>query len=1498
MDPITQNQDIDGLYLQNKNLAAKKKDDELWQKMLKANSADPAAIEPGLAPPPQPAAPAKPSMLHTLFNEVSAGIQAIPGAIVGAGETALNLAPQVLTAPFMAGAAIGANAVYDKATADEFLANLHEWTKGYQPKTESGKAGVASAEKLFSAMSWPGQIAEKVAKSAGADPNTQIMWGRVTDAATLILLPKATEAAKRAVVKPKPYEGPMQAADIANADAKIKMEAAGEANMKAQREANATPPIGPASETVLAERLKAQGESPDLIQEQIAAREYARKQAELEGISEEEWLKYQKGTAVKGGTPLAEDLAARQKEGVSEKPSQQAMEDLNRRAHDEIQSALDAIPEEEWNKYVDQGKSVDAEELAKLVDQHAERMAKAEAEMGEGAKLPQVYKDLVSRETDALKARAEGLREIAKEADQAGQELIVVPEVLTPRRGPLDILKEERGSFSNKPVQVAPKKISQEINSEEGYAYHATNEERLFDIAQTGKLKTHKAHEFTDQDAWPDGSTEKRSYFSNKANIVWQFAPEEGKPVIIRTKGEGLKAESTGDIYSTKPISSKNLEYLGEDDKWHPVDELKESEGETRSLPEMARDLKTILDLDERGAVGGGVISPEKQAAYNRLKADFTTISRNAQRVGKSIEDYLSSLGVDKELVALLGKEINNAGKQQEDAINRAAQDTYGKPAAGLKEADRKGMQPGGAEEPPTPDPELRVNLDRIIATDQVKNLVAEINREQIESGRIDETARGVRPHQETIKASRGKMTVEQLLSRKPGEIWPAEKNLAARDLTMAAMERVADLADKALAGDAEAAGMLTPALTLAGEMEAQRAGAVAEVGRALEAQKIMATGARQVFDPKELGRLAQAVQDSTGDPIILAQRIKALKNPEQRTTFFGQLVKGAKVGVSIFNEAWINGLLSGPKTHMVNTISNSLTTFLGPVERGVAAQIGRLSQSGAEGRVIPGEGAQMIYGLVGGLGDAFRAAGKAWRTEEPTFGAQKVEGPPRRAITADNVGLDPQSLIGGTVDLLGTVIRGPGRALMTADEFFKGINYRMELQAQAFREASIEFPGGPKKKIAERMAAILEDPPDAIIQSAQQYAKVQTFTNELGKTGRAFQGLSESIPIVGKVILPFVKTPTNILKYTWERTPALNMISGKFWSDVSSRGPQADLAWAKMATGGAILAIATDLVMGGNITGGGPIDRKLNKIWRDAGMQPYSIKIGDEWVGYNRLDPIGNVFGMASDFSGIAYEIYDQKGEVDVDELAAAAVLAVSNTMINKTYLQGLSDVISAIREPDRGAQKYIKNFIGSLVPAVVRQTEQIIDPPISEVNGLFDKAKANIPGLSSSLPPKRGLFAEKITPGGVYSPVALQEEKNDPVYMEILRNKVALSMPPKVLGGTKPSDNPLKPETAAWGTKLDPQQYDRFVLLAREEVKWGGMNLHDYLEDMINSENYKRQSDGPDGGKALLIRSVFHKFDKKAQQELMGESEYPQLKEQFHEKRIKRAQARMPIY
>ena len=140
--------------------------------------------------------------------------------------------------------------------------------------------------------------------------------------------------------------------------------------------------------------------------------------------------------------------------------------------------------------------------------------------------------------------------------------------------------KADGGSIS--PRNIFNGKIPEPEN---GYVYHATNHDRLHDILETGSLKTHRPNEFTDQSSWPDGKKEKRSYFSEKPETAKNFAPEEGIPVLLRTKKKShMHRESTGDIFSKIPIHAHEFDYLHEKDHWQPLVKKGKANGGTAQL--------------------------------------------------------------------------------------------------------------------------------------------------------------------------------------------------------------------------------------------------------------------------------------------------------------------------------------------------------------------------------------------------------------------------------------------------------------------------------------------------------------------------------------------------------------------------------------------------------------------------------------------------------------------------------------------------------------------------------------------------------------------------------------------------------------------------------------------------------------------------------------------------------------------------------------------------
>ena len=142
--------------------------------------------------------------------------------------------------------------------------------------------------------------------------------------------------------------------------------------------------------------------------------------------------------------------------------------------------------------------------------------------------------------------------------------------------------------FRGKDTEAPPAKFGKhafpsKLKNEEGYLYHASNEENARSIAEEGKIRLHRPSEFTpDQSAWPDGDKGKRAYFSANAANTASFAPEEGSPVLLRVKrgAHSFRRESgTGDYFTSKEVNAGNVEYLGDDKKWHPLSRVADPDG-------------------------------------------------------------------------------------------------------------------------------------------------------------------------------------------------------------------------------------------------------------------------------------------------------------------------------------------------------------------------------------------------------------------------------------------------------------------------------------------------------------------------------------------------------------------------------------------------------------------------------------------------------------------------------------------------------------------------------------------------------------------------------------------------------------------------------------------------------------------------------------------------------------------------------------------------------
>ncbi len=756
---------------------------------------------------------------------------------------------------------------------------------------------------------------------------------------------------------------------------------------------------------------------------------------------------------------------------------------------------------------------------------------------------------------------------------------------------------------------------------------------------------------------------------------------------------------------------------------------------------------------------------------------------------------------------------------------------------------------------------------DKLQVPDDITRLIDDVAEK---NQGFKEARRGVVSHAQTATESQ-QYGLEDLLRRKPAEAWNAAQLTAGRDILLELSTRIDKAARHVASGAASAEDMLAFRQMLAQHAAVQETlqGAVAEAGRALNIMKAASAPAgrlrsRQVLDAlDELGgedtarKLAELVLDAGGDAARIA-----------RITRKGALARANDTLL----EVWINGLLSGPKTHIVNSVSNSLVALTQIPERALAGAGRKVAQAfGAGDGVELGESGAMIYGTLAGMKDGLRSFARTMKTGEPSDIMQKIEYADRKAFTSDNLGVDPESMTGKALDLLGEYyVRMPGRLLQAEDEFFKAIGYRQELHAQAWRQASREGLTGDAFRA--RVAELVNDPTEEIHIAAEQAARYNTFTeslrgeNWIETVGQAGQKLA-SLPL-GRYVIPFIKTPTRIAEYTLERTPLAPTLK-TFRDDFAAGGARRDLALARMGLGSTVSVLVAAEAASGRITGGGPADAKVREAMMASGWRPYSILIDGKYYSYNRLDPVGALIGAAADAADI--KRYAEEGESQ-EHIAAAVVMGFANSMTNKTYMQGLAELLDVLGDPDneKKLSQYLSRQASGFAPAwlnFLRQsTDDTVREPVRSDDALgmtIQTFKNRIPGLSKDVPPKLDFWGEPVVmESPPLSPVTWATAKDDPETSEIIRNRIAIDRPRAVV---------QVPLANGFSAAVDLNALDHSGWIYHDYRQAVGRIARRNVADLMRSNGWDAASEGPEGEKAKLIRDAFTDARREALLEIM---------------------------
>jgi len=639
---------------------------------------------------------------------------------------------------------------------------------------------------------------------------------------------------------------------------------------------------------------------------------------------------------------------------------------------------------------------------------------------------------------------------------------------------------------------------------------------------------------------------------------------------------------------------------------------------------------------------------------------------------------------------------------------------------------------------PPTGAEEIQINFNRINTSDDIKNLISQMaNDSRLISG-VQNARRGVQSFKMTKIKARDINGFDELIGRRQGEAFNAEQITAARFVWHTAGQKLIQIAKKASTPTATEVDHFNfrKMMEVYNVIQQEVLGVRAEAGRALAAFRIE-VGQSGVTN-KQLDEVLQGF-GGVEPTKLLAQKITALDNIGEVTPEkLAIIAKGAWKArtYKAMESLWVKGLLTNPATHVANLESNWATGFLMGAERATKSLI-----SGSDTNLE--EALQFFYGFFQSHRQAISNASQAFKTGETGMGLGKID--ESFVDSSSLAALDPTNSATGANWLLTRGLAGYGAVLnkfstnllAAGDEFGKTIIYNAELRAQAYREGINQGLQGQELK--KFIVQAITDPTDKIRTPAIEMAKYATYNKALDGAAKDFQKLMR-YPLA-RVIVPFVRTPINIFKFTYERTP-LALLSKNIRNDLNAGGVRQAEAQTRIATGTFFMMMSVDGAFQGYITGKGPTDPKIRQNWIDAGNQPYSFKnpMTGKFVSYARLEPFATWFGLGADMATIMTngEYAGWKDHEDVDELATAAIVSMANQVLGKSFLQGVIDFTQFLGDPERYAKSFLEKLAGSVVPSAVAGMERVVSPEVEQVLNMRDAIFARIPGASDYVPKK----------------------------------------------------------------------------------------------------------------------------------------------------------------
>jgi hypothetical protein len=254
------------------------------------------------------------------------------------------------------------------------------------------------------------------------------------------------------------------------------------------------------------------------------------------------------------------------------------------------------------------------------------------------------------------------------------------------------------------------------------------------------------------------------------------------------------------------------------------------------------------------------------------------------------------------------------------------------------------------------------------------------------------------------------------------------------------------------------------------------------------------------------------------------------------------------------------------------------------------------------------------------------------------------------------------------------------------------------------------------------------------IIDEATKFARQEvTLTQPLTGFAKGLNDVFSATPLAKPFFL-FARTGVNGLALTGKYTPGFNFLVKEF-NDIAFANPNdlssvskygiftvEELANARalqlgrFSMGSAVVFMAAQAWMRGDLNGNGPVDRQKRQVWLDAKWEPRTIKIGDVRVGYDQFEPFNLIMSTIADV-GDASELM---GEEWTENQLGKISLVIAQAITSKSYLAGIQSFVDLFGGRPGQGPRILASLANNTVPLSGLRNElgRLFTPYMREIN------------------------------------------------------------------------------------------------------------------------------------------------------------------------------------